>query len=85
MRDAGMYNRYVPDGNGAFRRTVVGGEPQPAPFRPAPPQPPAPPPRRDAPDEGDLLLLLVFALLLADCSDRERPALLLAAAVFLFS
>ena len=92
-----MYNRYVPETGGVYRKTVV-EEPkkdQPC-LQAAPPEPTvaeeAPCSRQEQPpcpggpfpmDLGDLLLLCVVLLLLVDCEEDEWMNVLITAAAFL--
>jgi len=84
-----LYNRYIPDANGAFQRTVVEDRAPEMPNRETPAPGPAVSPLSGllpAPAEpGDLLLLIIFFLLFAACGEEERPGLLAAAFVCFFT
>lgn len=86
-----MYNRYIPNGDGSFRRQSVPSENVPK------PRPPEPPQRQDTPpkqaqkklrvpelDTGELLILLILLLLLKD-GGEDNTTLLLAAGIYLFT
>ena len=90
-----MYQRYIANPDGTFRKTVVDDPPAPAETC-TPPQPPPPCAPEPAPfslrsllpqslDVGDLLLVLILLLLLIDSEeDDARSVLFLLAAFVLF-
>ena len=88
-----MYNRYVPQPDGSFRRNRI-----PEAHRPPAPKPPSPPPekvsyaqpdsflRRLLPkdfDTGDLIVILLILLMAGDCPEEQNTALL-TLAIYLF-
>ena len=94
-----VYNRYIPNADGTFRKTVVTDAP---PCPPKPPEPPFPPAviekpvcekkptanplRRFLPagiDTGDILVLLILLLLLIDGDEDDTLSVLLTAAAFI--
>ncbi len=91
-----MYNRYIPQGDGSYRRNTVPdpGRPQPPAPKPPPPKPPASPGplgvgrflRQLLPGDFDTEDLLIVLLLLLLRGDREEDpnAALLTLALYLF-
>lgn len=90
-----MYNRYVRDADGNYRRQIMHKAPQEAPqetpqhamhppaeVKKAPLQK-APPTVFTAPDPGDLLVLLVLLLILTESDDGDKMALLITIAAFI--
>ncbi len=87
-----MYNRYVPQPDGSYRKNSA-PEPAPSPSRPPPPPPPPPAgqgvgsflrqllPRNF--DTGDLIVVLLLLLMAADGPQEENTALL-TLALYLF-
>lgn len=94
-----VYNRYIPDGSGAFRKVVVDDAPpclQQQDIPPCPPaviekpvcekKPAANPLHRFLPagiDTGDILVLLILLLLLIDGDEDDTLPILLTAAAFI--
>ncbi len=94
----GMYNRYIPQPDGSYRRTQEHSQPQNTPQKPPPPPPPeAPPrpPRRDQPvdsflrqllprdfDTGDLFIVMLLLLMAGDSEEGRSNALLTLALYF---
>ena len=91
-----MYNRYVPQSDGTYRRNRVDPPPQPKP----PPEPGCPPPHRQekAPghrpgflqqllpkdfDTGDLIVILLLLLMAGDCQEDRNNAIMTIALYFL--
>jgi hypothetical protein len=88
-----LYNRYVPDENGTFRRTIVEDAPPPPP-EPLPSLPPEPAPLLRGGlsalfggklDLGDLMLLAILVLMMNDCEQSELAPLMILAFVYLTS
>lgn len=91
-----MYNRYIPQGDGSYRRNTVPdpGRPQPPAPKPPPPKPPAPPGplgvgrflRQLLPGDFDTedLLIVLLLLLLRDDREEDPNAALLTLALYLF-
>ena len=94
-----MYNRYIPQQDGSYRKNRI---PEQQPQHPHPPQPvpevPCPPPpsrRGDSAgsflrqllprdlDTGDLLIILMLLLMAGDCAEEQNTALL-TLALYLF-
>ena len=93
-----MYNRYIPQNDGSFRKHAI-PEPQaipqvpPAPSHPQP-QPKQQPVRHDPVggflknllprefDTGDLIIVLLLLLLAGDCEEERNTALLTLALYF---
>ena len=87
-----MYNRYIPQQDGTFRRKQEPDMPNPP--RPKPPEPPpCPPPHREPPkedsvsvflkrliprdfDTGDLIVVLLLLLMAGDKPEDKSTALL---------
>ena len=87
-----MYNRYIPQQDGTFRRKQEPDMPNPP--RPKPPEPPpCPPPHREPPkedsvsgflkrliprdfDTGDLIVVLLLLLMAGDKPEDKNTALL---------
>ena len=94
-----MYNRYIPQQDGTFRRKQEPDMPNPP--RPKPPEPPpCPPPHREPPmedsvsgflkrlipkdfDTGDLIVVLLLLLMAGDCQEDQNWAWL-TLALYLF-
>ena len=91
-----MYNRYIPQSDGSYRKNRL-EEPKPAPPKqePPPPSPPEPPCRAPLPamsflrnllpkglDTGDLLVIALLLLMAGD-SEKERSSALLTLALYL--
>lgn len=84
-----MYQRYIANPDGTFRKTVVDEPPQPMP--PPPPEPGCPPKPLslrgllpETLDVGDLLLALILLLLYLDSEDEDPKSLLIILAVCFF-
>ncbi len=94
-----VYNRYIPNGDGTFCKTVVTDAP---PCPPQPIEPPCPPSVIEKPvcekrpaanplrrllpagmDTGDLLVLLILLLLLIEAEEDDVLSILLTAAAFI--
>lgn len=94
-----MYNRYIPQSDGSYRRNTVSEprKPQPARQEPCPPvpEPPCKPPQPQHPllflknllprgfDTGDLIVLLLLLLMAGDCAEDQNTAML-TLALYLF-
>ena len=91
-----MYNRYIPQSDGSYRKNRL-EEPKPAPPKqdPPPPSPPEPPCHATLPamsflrnllpkglDTGDLLVIALLLLMAGD-SEKERSSALLTLALYL--
>lgn len=84
-----MYQRYIANPDGTFRKTVVDEPPRPMP--PPPPEPGCPPKPLslrgllpETLDVGDLLLALILLLLYLDSEDEDPKSLLIILAVCFF-
>ena len=84
-----MYQRYIANPDGTFRKTVVDEPPQPMP--PPPPEPGCPPKPLslrgllpETLDVGDLPLALILLLLYLDSEDEDPKSLLIILAVCFF-
>ena len=84
-----MYQRYIANPDGTFRKTVVDEPPRPMP--PPPPEPVCPPKPLslrgllpETLDVGDLLLALILLLLYLDSEDEDPKSLLIILAVCFF-
>ena len=92
-----MYNRYIPQQDGSYRKNRMPDQPAPPPEPPVPPAPPCPPPSRTGHsawgflrqllpkdlDTGDLLIILLLLLMAGDCKEDQNTALL-TLALYLF-
>ena len=89
-----MYNRYIPQNDGSYRKNRIDEPRQPQP-EPPPPRPPETTPSPQLPamsflrnllpkglDTGDLLVI-VLLLLMAGDSEKERSSALLTLALYL--
>ena len=93
-----MYNRYVPQSDGTYRRNRV--DPPPPPKPPPPPEPGCPPPHREEKppghrpgflqqllpkdfDTGDLIVILLLLLMAGDCQEDRNNAIMTIALYFL--
>lgn len=83
-----MYNRYIPDANGGYRRMEVGGVPcgeasnaEPSEERRVRKQPTQG--AKCGMDTDDLLILLILLLLLQDGEETDRLYILTALAAFI--
>lgn len=89
-----MYNRYIPDANGIYQRSVV--TPPPSPPKAPPAQeavPPTPVVSHKTPvkcqlpkihlDSGDLLVLLILLLVITEGEDADPMSALITLAAFL--
>lgn len=91
-----MYNRYIPQSDGTYRKNRIPEQPKhsPAPPPPLPECPSAPPPqgqqvggflRNLLPrefDTGDLIIVLLLLLMAGDCKEEQNTALLTLALYF---
>ena len=94
-----MYNRYIPQSDGSYRRNTISepSKPQPTRQEPCPPVP-EPPCRPHQPghpliflknllprdfDTGDLIVLLLLLLMAGDCAEDQNTAIL-TLALYLF-
>ncbi len=94
-----MYNRYIPQADGSYRKNAVQDRP-PAPPAPPPPPPPCntppPCPPREEPiggflkqllpknfDTGDLFIVLLLLLMAGDSEEGRANALLTLALYFI--
>ena len=94
-----MYNRYIPQSDGSYRRSRVPDQPPPKPApQPQPPMPPQPipcPSQGGSPvsflkkllpadfDTGDLLVVLLLLLMAEQKEEEKNTALLTLALYFL--
>ncbi len=93
-----MYNRYVQQSDGSYRRNRIPDPPQSQGQKqpPPPPPPPAAPPRPGISagsflrqlipknlDTGDLLIIVLLLLMAGDCEEEKNSALL-TLALYLF-
>ena len=92
-----MYNRYIPQQDGSYRKNRMPDQPSPPPEPPVSPEPPCPPPSRTGHsawgflrqlfpkdlDTGDLLIVLLLLLIAGDCKEDQNTALL-TLALYLF-
>ena len=95
-----MYNRYIPQQDGTFRRKQEPDMARPTPPRPKPPEPPpCPPPHRDPPMEDSVSgflkrlipkdfdtgdLIVVLLLLMSGDCREDRNLPLLTLSLYLF-
>ena len=88
-----MYNRYIPQPDGSYRRNAVPDNRQPPPQQP-PPQPHTPPRSEPIPgflrqlipqgfDTGDLIVVLLLLLIAGDSEEARSNALLTLALYFI--
>ncbi len=92
-----MYNRYVPQADGSYRRNQIEDKRPPAPPPPLAPEPPSknPPPKKPEGilgflkqllpgnlDTADLLIILLILLMAGDCEENRNDALLTLALYF---
>ena len=94
-----MYNRYVPQSDGSYRKNAI-KEHTPTPCNTPPPPPPAPPPRCNPPreepvggflrqllpksfDTADLMIVLLLLLMAGDSEEGRSNALLTLALYFI--
>lgn len=94
-----MYNRYIPQPDGSYRRNPA-QEQRPNQQRQAPPPPAPPPPKRQPPppepipgflrqlipkdfDTGDLIIVLLLLLIAGDSQESRSNALLTLALYFI--
>ena len=92
-----MYNRYIPQPDGSYRRNAMPDNRQPPPQQPPPPPPPQPhtPPRSEPIpgflrqlipqgfDTGDLIVVLLLLLIAGDSEEARSNALLTLALYFI--
>lgn len=92
-----MYNRYIPQSDGSYRKNKIPDQtppPPPPPSKPAPEPAPAPVPGRSAGsflkkllpkdlETGDLLIVLLL-LLMAEQNDGDQNTALLTLALYFF-
>ena len=88
-----MYNRYIPQPDGSYRRNAMPDNRQPPPQQP-PPQPHTPPRSEPIPgflrqlipqgfDTGDLIVVLLLLLIAGDSEEARSNALLTLALYFI--
>ena len=91
-----MYNRYIPQPDGSYRKNRIPEQKPPAPTS-IPPAPCPPPPSRTGAsaegflrqllpknlDTGDLLIVILLLLMAGDCQEDQNTALL-TLALYLF-
>lgn len=90
-----MYNRYIPQNDGSYRKHPMPDPQSPPPAPQPPPPPPKPQPVRHDPvggflknllprefDTGDLIIVLLLLLLAGDCEEERNTALLTLALYF---
>ena len=92
-----MYNRYIPQQDGSYRKNRMPEQEPPKPDPPCPEPPPCPPPSRRGQsaggflrsllpkdlDTGDLAVVLLLLLIAGDCREEQNTALL-TLALYLF-
>ena len=92
-----MYNRYIPQQDGSYRKNRIPEQKPPQPSIPQPPCPCPPPPSRTEAsaegflrqllpknlDTGDLFIILLLLLMAGDCQEDKNTALL-TLALYLF-
>ena len=92
-----MYNRYIQQQDGSYRKNRMPEQQTPAPQHPRPQEPSPPPPSRSGRsaegflrsllpknlDTGDLVVVLLLLLMAGDCKEEQNTALL-TLALYLF-
>lgn len=93
-----MYNRYIPQSDGSYRKNRIPEQPRPPDPAPTPPTPPPKPPNPPQPepiggflhrilprgfDTGDLLVVLLL-LLMAERCDEDKSTAMLTLALYFF-